>query len=282
MCILSFWGRRISLDLFCLPGLYPQKTWLQFRRWRRCHQRTCPAKTFGLIHSAARGIHKRSICRPKNCDALNLSRDSQWEVSSSTFSQHLIWFQDLSPFSEQTPSQPPSSSTTILECRREWPGRKGRNKPIDNTCGSDAPADLESCQLLDEPRRIQSASRRHWGSCRLNGSNSMCWERPPEYLWCECSLLDCPHTVWRIQWEKRRTCRWWWRCSGVWRPSCQCEHERRARVHAVLEISPTWWSLLFFSLVNQLWSPCIYRMSWFLNFHFAILNPNKNINLLPL
>ena len=77
-----------------------------------------------LIHSAARGIHKRSICRPKNCDALNLSRDSQWEVSSSTFSQHLIWFQDLSPFSEQTPSQPPSSSTTILECRREWPGMR--------------------------------------------------------------------------------------------------------------------------------------------------------------
>ena len=76
-----------------------------------------------LIHSAEQGIHKRSICTPRSCDALDWSKDSQWEASSSTFSLHLIWFRDSSPFWELTPCLLPSSSTTILGYRRVLPSK---------------------------------------------------------------------------------------------------------------------------------------------------------------
>ena len=41
-------GRRISWDLSGLPGLYPQTTSLQYRKWKMFHRKTGPAKTFGL------------------------------------------------------------------------------------------------------------------------------------------------------------------------------------------------------------------------------------------
>ena len=58
------------------------------------------------------------------------------------------------------------------------PGRRGRSRPTDSTCGISSPAGPGSCPRRGAPRRNQSASRRHWGWCRWSGSSSTCSARP--------------------------------------------------------------------------------------------------------
>ena len=90
---------------------------------------------------------------------------------------------------------------------------------------------------------------------------------PLEYLLCECSLLDCRRIVLPIQWERRRTCRLWWRCSEAGRPSCQCERATRVGGLGVPGIFPTWFSCIRVKITGGIssleWEIWMLKLFWY-------------------
>ena len=81
-----------------------------------------------LQHWWGRAARKRSICRPRNCDVLDLNTYIRWGVSSSIFSPLRRWFPGWGPSSKQPLFQPPNFSTAIVERKREWPEKNHKKK----------------------------------------------------------------------------------------------------------------------------------------------------------
>ena len=69
-------------------------------------------------------IHRKSICRPRSCDFLGLRRGSPITTSFWSVSLPLIWCRGRDPSWEPGFYRLPSFSTTIGECKREWPVTK--------------------------------------------------------------------------------------------------------------------------------------------------------------
>ena len=94
--------------------------------------KTCqPELYIYLQHWWGRAARKRSICRPRNCDVLDLNTYIRWGVSSSIFSPLRRWFPGWGPSSKQPLFQPPNFSTAIVERKREWPAIKKQEKKLE-------------------------------------------------------------------------------------------------------------------------------------------------------
>ena len=74
-----------------------------------------------LWHFLVLIIHRKNICRPKSCDFLDLRRGSPITASFWNVFLPLIWCRGQGPSWELGFYQLPSFSTTIEECKREWP-----------------------------------------------------------------------------------------------------------------------------------------------------------------
>ena len=84
-----------------------------------------------LQHWQVRVAHKRNICKPRNCDVLDLNTYIRWGASFSVSSPPQKWFPGWGPSSKQPLSQPPNFSTTIVERKREWPVTTEKKKLVD-------------------------------------------------------------------------------------------------------------------------------------------------------
>jgi len=142
MYILSSEGKYKPLDQFCLPDPSLRKISPLFRMLRTFHQKICPLETFVQLYWEFLKIHKRSICKPKNCDSLDLSTSNPLIIFSSGVFQTPLWSPGQGPSLKPLFYQLPSFSTAIAEYRIKLPERKGRSKPTGNIWHIFSPQDL--------------------------------------------------------------------------------------------------------------------------------------------
>ena len=66
---------------------------------------------------AMRETHRRSICKPKNCDFSYWHKDSPVVISSFAVFRPLWWCPNRDPFLRRRACQPPNFSRAIEECK---------------------------------------------------------------------------------------------------------------------------------------------------------------------
>ena len=73
---------------------------------------------------AMRETHRRSICKPKNCDFSYWHKDSPVVISSFAVFRPLWWCPNRDPFLRRRACQPPNFSRAIEECKIGLPVMK--------------------------------------------------------------------------------------------------------------------------------------------------------------
>ena len=135
------------------------------------------------------------------------------------------------------------------------PERRDRTQPTDNIWHIFAHLDQPFCLFLDGAHRWRSASKRHLGLCRLNGSSSRCWGRSLEYH-------GCGHSRWGLRRIVAMSPRWTRRSWG-WLKTCSWAGKSWHRFwpswtwgrFSGSKMTPTFWStkirtVLFFKNVS--------------------------------